>query len=233
LIGLLNAYHFDLTPGSYQETYEPMARKYLERVLPGLELKTYVVAQGEFPLSIEECDGWIITGSPASAYDDRPWVKQLIEFVQKCHQNNRKVLGICFGHQLVAQALGGRVEKSNRGWGIGVRRFSVLKNKSWMQPELSADCRLLFSHQDQVTLLPQGAEHLAEDEFCPFQMFSVGDHIFCMQGHPEFSKPYAQSRYDSRKDRLGESVYNEGLRSMSLSTSEDTVGQWIFNFFER
>jgi GMP synthase-like glutamine amidotransferase len=228
VIGILNAYHFDTTPGSYQELYEPMILKYFKRIMPGVDLVTYQVAQNQFPKDINECDGWVITGSPASSYDKETWITNLANFTKKCHESKKKVLGICFGHQLIAQALGGEVENSNKGWGIGVRSFDVINKLPWMGKEES--CSVLFSHQDQVTKLPSGSIHLGTDPFCNYQMFSIGEHIFSLQGHPEFTKEYAEARYSTRKSAIGLGVYQEGIESLKNDVSDDILESWINNF---
>jgi len=230
MIGLLNAYHFDPTPGSYQEKYEPIFLSYLNKIMPEQTIKTYKVAQGEFPRDIHECDSWIVSGSPASVYEDKDWIKNLIQFVKNCDQNKVKTLGICFGHQLIAKALGGEASKSDKGWGSGVKDVKIKKQKSWMTPVLDRDCHLLFFHQDQVNKLPPKADHLAGNDFCKFQMYSVGEHIFSIQGHPEFTRDYSKFRIDNQRDNVSEEVYQEAIDSLPLGTDEIMVGKWIKNF---
>lgn len=232
MIGILNAYHFDITPGNYQEEYFPMLEKYLKKAFPQEEIKNYLVAQGEFPKDVCECRAWIITGSACSCYDDLPWIKELASFIKDCHAQKVKLLGICFGHQLMAHTLGGKVEKSPKGWGIGVRTFDVLEYENFMNSRLQDNkCSLIFSHQDQVIELPKGAKQLGTDSFCENQMYSIGDHIFCLQGHPEFSKIFAVNRYESRKDSIGESAVDTALSSMNNPTDEDIILEWFKSFF--
>lgn len=231
MIGILNAYILDMDPGSYQKEYSNIALEYFRSIFPDEKLKTYLVAQNQLPKSINECDGWIITGSPASAYEDKVWIKNLIKFAQDSHFHKKKLLGICFGHQLIAHALGGEIINFDQGWGVGIREFEVLKNTTWMKPALSKDCSMIFSHQDQVIKLPLNAEHLATDPFCKFQMYSIDNHIFSMQGHPEFTREYAKQRYDTRVDKIGEGKYQEAIHSLAEKTHELVVGDWIKNFF--
>lgn len=232
MIGILDAYHFDTTPGNYQEKYIPMMMDYLKQVMPNETFEHYRVAINQFPKDIYECDGYIITGSPASCYDDLDWVKELIKFVQELHANKKKLLGICFGHQLIAHALGGEVVNSDKGWGIGVRSFDMLKYVSWMRPTLDSNkCSLLFSHQDQVTKLPRGGVQLGTDSFCEHQIYSIDNHIFCVQGHPEFTTEYAEERYSTRIDRIGQDVYNQGIDSLQKKTDHLVFGQWMKAFF--
>jgi GMP synthase-like glutamine amidotransferase len=110
MIGLLNAYHFDDDPNSYQRRYGPMFLDFLKTALPGEEIRVYTAGRGELPGAPAECDGWICGGSAKSAYDEDPWIKKLGGFVAKIHEEKRKYVGICFGHQLAAHYLGGRTE---------------------------------------------------------------------------------------------------------------------------
>lgn len=208
-----------------------MILEYLSHSLPEEIIRTYQVAQGEFPANPKECDAWIITGSPASAYDSAAWIDRLAEFIRSTHLEKQKLVGICFGHQMVAHALGGKVEKSPKGWGVGVRHFQMTDRRPWMMPPLK-DVSLLFSHQDQVTKLPEGARILAEDDFCSIQMYSLGSHIFCLQGHPEFTPEFARARLDSRIERIGKAVCDQAIKTLKTPTQADTVGVWIKNFLK-
>ena len=234
MIGILNAYHFDTTPGNYQEQYLQMMQDYLSGVMPGVKFKDYCVAQNEFPADPDECDGYVITGSPASCYDHEAWIKKLVELIKQLNEIHKPLLGICFGHQIIAHALGGEVVKSDKGWGIGVREFSMTSYTPWMEPRLENDsCSLLFSHQDQVVKLPTSATCVAGDSFCSNQMYFIGDHVFSIQGHPEFTPNYAKSRYLARIDRIGEKHVKEAVESLKNTTNSDEVGAWIKNFFKR
>lgn len=229
MIGLINAYMFDPDPKGYQAQYEPMFMGFAKE--SGLDIRSYRVALGEKPKSFDECSGWIISGSSKGAYDNDPWIEELISFIQECHKHKKKLAGICFGHQLIAQSLGGKTEKSDKGWGVGIREFQVKKEMPWMKPPL-LNCSLLFSHQDQVTELPPGAEHLASDPFCEYQMYSMGKHVFCLQGHPEFTPEFARSRYESRREKLGNQTYKTAMASLGAPTHRHELGQWLANFFK-
>lgn len=232
MIGILDAYHFDTTPGNYQESYIPMLKEYLDAVIPNQQVKNYKIAQGEFPKSIDECQGWVITGSACSCYEDLPWIDWLLDFIRKLDANKKQLLGICFGHQAIAYALGGEVSKSNKGWGIGVRTFEILRYESWMSPALEDNqCSLIFSHQDQVMKLPNGAVRLATDSFCVNQIYSIGRHIFSIQGHPEFSPVFAESRYLTRVQSIGEREVKTAVESLTQATDHMLVGAWIKKFF--
>ena len=229
MIGLLNAYRIEEKAPPLQLEYGPMCVDFLSRTIPEQKISAFEIALGHYPPSIHDCEAWIITGSPKSAYDQDPWIQWLGEFIRQCHQSRRKMIGICFGHQMIAHNLGGKTEKAKGGWGVGRRTFQILHNKPWMKPEL-AEMSLLFSHQDQVVKLPGGAELLAEDPFCPYQMYSIDKHILCFQGHPEFTIKFAKARMDTRVALLGQETYLEAVESLALRTNADELGQWMRNF---
>jgi len=232
-IGLLNAYICDPDPNSYHYQYEPMFRQFFsEQVSATWTLIEYRITQDNWSKSIDECDGWIISGSPKSAYDSDDWIAKLINFVKECHQHKKPLVGICFGHQLIAQALGGKVKKSEKGWGVGLRNFSIVGSKSFMS-EQRTDCNLLFSHQDQVEELPEGAELLATDPFCPNQIYTIGDHILSIQGHPEFTTHYMRERLEDRKKIIGEHSYQTACASLSMPADSTLFGAWIRTFFSQ
>lgn len=200
--------------------------------MPQMEIKSYLVAQGEFPNNIDECEGYIITGSPASSYDPEPWIIKLEEFIRQCNSHQKKLLGICFGHQIIAKALGGEVVKSDKGWGVGVMPIEVVEYKPWMSPQDKNQYNMLYSHQDQVIKLPEAATLLAASNFCPISAYSIGEHIFSLQGHPEFTRDYAKKRYDSREEKLGKQTYQQAIATLSNPTDEILIGKWILNFFK-
>jgi GMP synthase-like glutamine amidotransferase len=230
MIGLLNAYQ-QLNSPPYQQQYVPMFLSSFAEIAPQLKFQTFNVAMGQLPKKVDECKGWIISGSPKGAYDIEQWVVDLGNFVKQCHESQTKLVGICFGHQLIAQYLGGKTEKSAKGWGVGIQACNVIENTDWMNPRMS-QVSMIYSHQDQVVKLPPGATLLAESSFCPHQMFSVGKHIFSIQGHPEFTPAFAKSRLDSRVEAVGKERYEQAVASLTLPTQNREVGQWIGNFFK-
>lgn len=229
MLGLLNAYRQEKNAPAYQLEYGAMFLRYLSAAMPGVSVKEYEVALSGAPKNVQECDSWIITGSPRGAYEQEAWIEGLGKFIQDCDANKRKLVGVCFGHQMIAHFLGGRTEKSQKGWGVGVRGFQVVGCKPWMQPKLER-ASLLFSHQDQVVELPPRAELLAKDDFCPYQMFSIDEHIFSLQGHPEFTPKFARERMDMRVERIGRSVYTAALGTLEDKTNSQDIGEWIRRF---
>lgn len=228
-LGIFNTYEVDQDPQSYQAQYMPMMLQYLQGLKWEVQTKVYDMVACKGPSSLTECDAWLITGSPQSAYDQDPWIQNLIETLNELHSLKKKIIGICFGHQLLAQAFGGKVEKAKVGWGLGVQKIQIIKKKPWMSPH-AEELSLLFSHQDQVTRLPPGAEQLATSDYCPHQMFQLDDHILSLQGHPEFTKEYSQSRIQARKAILEPNFLQDRIESLNQTVRGDLMGQWIVNF---
>lgn len=149
------------------------------------------VRLGEFPQSVEECDGWVITGSPSSVYESLNWIADLESLVRAIDQAGIPLVGICFGHQIIAQALGGSVVKSGLGWGLGIDSYVPVGSGEGV---LGCDpIPLHVIHQDQVVVLPERAERLAGSSFCPNGVLRYDDHIFTLQAHPEFTLEYMQA----------------------------------------
>ena len=201
--------------GDQDEFYEYI----FNEVDPSINLKVYDVVIDEYPNDIDECDGYIITGSKLSTYDDVHWIKTLEEYIRTLDASKKNLLGVCFGHQLIAQALGGKVEKAKVGWTLGVQPYDFLSNFPWVKNH-NESVRLIHSHQDQVTELPVKAELIAKNDMVPVAMFRVGNHIMSMQGHPEFSEDYAHDVANLRKEILGEKVFNSTNRSLMKKESE-------------
>ena len=194
-----------------------------------VEFRDYDVQHGEYPASIDECDAYLITGSRHSAYEDQPWIHRLADFVRELDAAHHKLIGICFGHQLIAHTLGGETRAAEQGWAVGVHDTCVLTPAEWMQPYRER-FGLLASHKDQVVRPPDGAEIFASTDFCPNSGFTIGDHILTFQGHPEFSKGYSRALMDFRREMLGERRYNAGVESLEKPVHPSVVGRWILNF---
>jgi GMP synthase-like glutamine amidotransferase len=170
-IGILNAINPDESKVNWGGSPVDAYIRFLQSVNAPFEFVGYEVALGQFPASPYECDAYVITGSPRGAYDSDPWIADLAQFIREGTQAGRKFAGICFGHQILAQALGGRVEKSEKGWGLGLKSFEITETKPWMNGHsLQGAPALYFAHQDQVQELPPGAELLGGNEFCPIAL---------------------------------------------------------------
>jgi GMP synthase-like glutamine amidotransferase len=188
------------------------------------------VAQDEFPAAPDECDAYVITGSPRGAYDSDPWISDLMQFIRDGVQAGKKFIGICFGHQVLAQALGGHVEKSEKGWGLGLKTLEISQAKPWMNGQ-QGQMALYFAHQDQVKRLPPDAELLGGSEFCPVGLYTIQDQIFGIQGHPEFSRSIMSDIVKRQKLNGDVAVAAAAEASLEAGTPDDLiVAHWIVNF---
>ena len=174
------------------------------------------------------CDAYVITGSRQSVYDGDPWIEGLAEFVGKALDAGGKVVGICFGHQLIAHFFGGEAGPAP-GWAVGVHESRVVADAPWLDPKMDS-FRLLSSHKDQVTRLPEGAELFATNEYCPIAGFTWGEGVMTLQGHPEFKKPYSRDLMNMRRDLLGEDTYRAGIASLEEDIDPVAAGRWMLNF---
>lgn len=201
----------------------------LSQADPAMEFVVYDVEQGEYPDDIDSADAYLVTGSKSSVYDDKPWIARLLEFVRELHRRRKKLVGICFGHQLVAQALGGKVEKSGKGWGVGLHTHRFASQPSWHDGG-DPDLDILVSHQDQVLEVADGAAVLAGSEFCENAVCQVDDHILTFQGHPEFVTDYSREVMDFRRELIGDEAYRVGMASLAGNHQGRRVADWIVNF---
>ncbi len=210
--------------------YPAMFENLFVEIVPDWQFVTYRVVDGEFPDSVDACDGYITTGSRYGVNDGAPWIDRLEAFVVSLARQDKKFVGICFGHQLLAKALQGRVALSERGWGVGMSFNQIEVKKPWMEPyQPSLD--LVVSHQDQITELPEGADVLASSHFCPYYMLQYGSQLMSVQGHPEFSKSYSSALIARRADRIPAPRVREGQASLDAPVDDRLMMQWIVNFF--
>ena len=215
--------------GTYGE-YPDMFEALLRQVDPDLEFCTWDVEAGELPEDLSAVDGYIITGSKSSAYDDKPWIRALEDFIRHAHLVKVKLVGICFGHQLVARALGGLVDKSAKGWGCGVQVYSV-SDAQLLADGQGGDLQLLASHQDQVMLAPEGALVIARNDHCDIAGFRIGEHILTFQGHPEFIPEYSRDIMALRREMIGEARVAEGLATLEKHDHQgERVARWMLDF---
>lgn len=148
----------------------------------GFDFTTYNVVDMQFPDTITDCDGWLVTGSKHGAYEDHPFIPPLEVLIRDIYAADIPMVGVCFGHQIIAQALGGKVEKFEKGWAVGRREYD------WQ----GASVALNAWHQDQVTQRPAEAQVFASNDFCENAALVYGKRIFTVQPHPEFDTTFVE-----------------------------------------
>jgi GMP synthase-like glutamine amidotransferase len=212
--------------------YLTMFQKSFRQCNVSVKWVAFQVQQGELPTIEDGFDGYICCGSPNSVYDDEPWIDPLLNFVRLVDKAAGRMVGICFGHQLIAQALGGRVEKAKQGWGLGNLTGEVLASQSWMTPQLDS-VDLLYSHQDQVTKLPNGAKLIISTDHCQFASYQIENRFLAIQGHPEIEPPYLNALLEHRRERIGSSLVDRAKNSLNSNHHNRQVIAWIVNFLQQ
>lgn len=218
---------------------EPTYRGYgamFERLLRAAgacgEIEVFNTVRGEYPASFDAYDAVLLTGSRADSFSQEPWVLALRARVLALLQTRKKLIGVCFGHQLIALCLGSSVGRAPQGWGVGRMDYQ------WVAPELPGaqgrqNIALLASHQDQVFDLPTGARLLATSAFCPVAAFAVEDHVLCVQAHPEFVEDYSAYLLNKRRAMLGEETYLCALSGLAQGHEGLAAAQMMLAFIEQ
>ena len=187
-----------------------------ERLLRGVgfegEVDVFSARHGQYPASFAPYEAVLLTGSRADAFSSEPWVLDLQACVTDLLAQQKKLIGVCFGHQLVAHCLGAKVARAAQGWGLGRTTYT------WHEPGLFSDkpeqVSLLASHQDQVLALPAGARLLASNAHCPIAAYAIGQQVLCIQAHPEFEPEYSAFLLGKRRQAHGEALYQATLANL-------------------
>ena len=199
-IGILET---GILPQELQEKhgdYPAMFRNLLTGNNPHLSFECYAILEGKLPEKVNSCDAWLITGSKHAVYEKHAWIESVSEFIRQAYTADIPLIGICFGHQLIVQALGGRVQKSANGWGLGATRYPLSQRPTWMQTSSEVDAFTIQAfHQDQVITPPQRSEIIAGSEFCPYAALNIDNKALTFQGHPEFSATFSKTLFTNRR----------------------------------
>lgn len=213
--------------GSYPEMFERL----LGAEASEFQFRSYAAIDGEVPSDPRECDAWLVTGSRHGAYERLPWMLRIEELLRKAVAAKVPVIGICFGHQLLAQALGGKVVKSDKGWGFGLHDYQLTDAPSFggKRPE---KVTIAAVHQDQVVEVPQGGRLIGGSDFCPNAVIAYGDTALTFQGHPEFDVPWMRDAAQHRMKGLAPDAVLSAAEASFQAKSSDSglVAQWIVGF---
>ncbi|MEL7543447.1 MAG: type 1 glutamine amidotransferase [Pseudomonadota bacterium] len=210
--------------------YPSMFRNLLRSVDPDLEFLTRAALDGDVPEDPREADAWLITGSRHGVYERLDWIVALEGFVRSAVSANVPLVGICFGHQVIASALGGTVVQSDKGWGVGHHDYDVVDHRPWMTAKPKR-LEINAVHQDQVIERPPGAEVLASSEFCENAALIYGDAILTMQPHPEFDDAFARDLIDQRLTGLvPDDRLDPARNTLGQPLSRDIAATWIVDF---
>ncbi len=224
----------DILDGHLAEAYTSFGAMFIrlfQSVGADWTMQVFSTQLGQYPESFDDFDAVLLTGSRADAFSDAPWAVELRQRVTALLAARKKMVGVCFGHQLIALCMGAPVGRAPQGWGVGRMTYD------WHRPELPQSAgrthiSLLASHQDQVFELPAGARLVASNAFCPVAAFTVGQEVFCIQPHPEFEEAVSAHLMDKRRDVLGEERYAAASASLQHGHEGEHIARMVVTFLE-
>lgn len=205
------------TMGDYPDMFAQMLAGY------GFQFRTFRVVDGVFPVSVKDCQGWLITGSRHGTYEDHPWITPLEQFIRDAFAAHVPMVGVCFGHQIIAQAMGGRVERFAGGWAVGATDYDfgdeTMTMNAW--------------HRDQVTVVPKGAKVIASNDFCSNAALLYEGHALTVQAHPEFGSDFVDGLITSRgKGVVPDDVLSRATARLDQPNQNSRMAAQIAAFFK-
>lgn len=219
-IGILQTGHVPDALQAVNGDYDVIFPRFLQG--KGFDFTNYAVVDGQFPASATAHDGWLITGSRHGAYEDHPWIPPLEVLIREIYAAGRPMVGICFGHQIIAQALGGKVEKFAGGWSVGRTEYR-LNGQTF---------NLNAWHQDQVTEVPDGARVIGQNDFCANAALVYDNRIFTLQPHPEIDRTYLGGLLSERAPGVvPDPLISEATAALDQPTDSAALADIITRFF--
>ncbi len=225
-LGILVCGH---TPKEMALTHGDYGQMFMQFLgIDSFDYQVHFVVDNEFPESINSADAWLLTGSKHGVYEEHIWMEPLENFVRDAYAADIPLVGICFGHQLLAQALGGKVEKFDGGWATGRMQYSM--NESILGTDEAA---LLAWHQDQIVELPPEAKVIGSNEFCQYAALAYGDNkALSLQPHPEFNDGFVSDLIEARGGVLPDENREYAKTSIGKPLSNETIAATLRNFLK-
>ncbi len=235
-IGILET---GVTPPSLLPRFGRYAAMVARMLGDSYAFESFDVQAGRLPARPDACGAYLITGSSAGVYDPLPWIAPLEAFLRAA-RGRARIVGICFGHQVMAEAFGGRVEKAAAGWGLGLHRYALRQRAPWMDAGDDAagadfardDVAVAASHQDQVIVPPPDATVLGGNAFTPHGIIAYGDDALSFQFHPEFETAFAAALVERKRPHLGAAATDRALASLDAPHDAARVAGWIRRFVD-
>ena len=193
--------------------------------------RVYMTIGGELPKTLEEQDAFMITGSPLSVLDRHVFSDDLTSFIRQCDAAKKPLMGACFGHQAIALALGGKVERSSQGYNVGIENTRFCARRSYMAPDVTELPMYMF-HEDAVTALPDGCDLLGSSDKCEIASFAKDDHILTTQSHPEFSVEFMSAVLRYTEDKIPTEARQSAWDSLQKEARGNVFGLWSTNLFK-
>lgn len=218
-------------PGDLKNRFGSYGDMFRQMLGPDYRYSYYDVRTGHLPEQVGRHDAYLISGSASGVYDGDPWIATLKQFIQQS-SGRTPVIGICFGHQIMAEAYGGRVTKSPNGWGAGLHSYQIKRHAAWMNSDHAPRLSIPVSHQDQIVDLPSDATVLAASEFTPYAVLEYPERrAISFQGHPEFSPEYATALIDLRRGtRYQQDFADAAAASLQQPNDALRVAGWVRSF---
>ena len=225
-IGILQTGHVDARLAAANNDYDVMFELLLRA--GGFEFSSFDVERGVAPESPQQCDGWLVTGSAHGVYEDHAWISVLEAFIRDCADSGRPMVGICFGHQIMAQAMGAKVEKFAGGWRVGRQRYQLSGANGREQERF-----LLAMHQDQVLTVPRGASVFGQGEGCEIAALRFANWGWSIQPHPEFDVDFIRQLIGIRRGAvIAEDIAATALQSLDGPLHRFEIAAEIVEFFK-
>lgn len=210
-------------------TYPKLIKDWLGKHMPAkTTYKAYRAFAGSLPPSVDSYDCYFVSGSRASLTDNEPWMRELCNFLLVAAKAQVPTVGLCFGHQALAQSLGGRVAKAKQ-WCAGFQEWRVIRDEGWMR-DCGKRLRLLSIHGDQVVKLPPRSVRIATSEVCPNGVFRIANHTIGIQGHPEFSPEIVKKLIKANEAKIGAAKARAAIASLSEPTHNADMARWCASF---
>jgi len=214
-------------------SYADMVINLLKTTDEPFEFETFDVRLDDFPTDLESFDGWAITGSKSNVSENLPWMGKLKNIILHAKEHGQPMVGICFGHQIIADALGGKVDRFDGGWGIGLHDYAITGDWDFVPSSMSGFA-INAVHQDQVVEKPESAQLLATSDFCANAGLVYEGFAITLQAHPEFSIDYEQDLIEVRKgNTFPEQLSNDAIDDLKLESSKTDsleVAKWLGQF---
>ena len=230
----INVLLCDTFPGRLPDdipSYVSMHEKLFQQVADNIQFKVFMAMDRQLPTTLHDDEIYLIPGCMYSAYDQFPWIEDLMNWIRQAVEKKIFLVGICFGHQVISQALGGVVQKHSGGWGTGIRESQVIDDLL-LRAFPDGKMRLLYNHHDQVVTSPDEAVTMATSQFCRYEALRIGDHVFSFQGHPEYTPYYMGYYLNNLAANQDPAIKERALHSLAVSNHQGKdVAQWIIARF--